>query len=89
MVNSHLLNITLKSFMDFSIRSWEDDFSDSELERYSNLKCLLPSGRVKPGLVPIVKEFDINWGADWRSNVWEEGRRCIHVEHMVEREGLL
>jgi len=44
--------------MDFSIRSWEDDFSDAELERYSNLKCLLPS-RVIPSLVAIVKEFDI------------------------------
>jgi len=32
-------NITLKAFMDSPVRSWEDDFTDVERERYTNLKC--------------------------------------------------
>ena len=67
--------VTLKSFMDIPVRSWEHDFSVVERERYVNLKCLLPSGRVVPGLVPIVREFDSQWGVQRRVSVWEDGRR--------------
>jgi len=82
-------NITLKSFMDSPVRSWEDDFTDVDRERYTNLKCLLPCGRMVPGLVPIVREFDINWTSHWRSSVWEDGRRCFRVENVVESDGLV
>jgi len=49
----------------------------------------MPSGRILPGLVPIVKEFDNNWGAQRRIAVWEDGRRSFRVENVVERYGLL
>jgi len=50
---------------------------------------MLPSGRLIPGQVPIVKEFDRNWPPKWRASVWADGRRCILVEHMVEDEGIV
>ena len=58
-------------------------------KQYINLKCLLPSGRIVAGQVPIVKEFDINWGHDWRSSVSEDRRHSFRLETKVEREGLL
>ena len=79
--------VTLKSFMDTPVRSWVNDFTDVEGERYSNLKCLMPSGRILPGLVPNVKEFDNNWGAQRRIAVWEDGRRSFRVENVVEPYG--
>lgn len=84
-----LNNLTLQSFMDFPVRSWVDDFMPTKRKHYTNLKCLLPSGRIVPGLVPIVKEFDINWGHDWRCSIWEDERRSFRVETVVEQEGLL
>ena len=81
--------ITLKSFKDYPVRSWEDDFAHIDRQRYNNLKCLLPTGRILPGLVPIVKEFDMNWPSEWRPSVWEDGRRSFRVENIVERDGYL
>ena len=52
-----------KSFMDVSVRSLVDDFTPIEHKRFKNLKCLVPSGSVVPGLVLIVKEVDVNWDA--------------------------
>jgi len=74
----------LKSFMDVPVRSWVDDFTPTERKWYKNLKSLLLSGRVVPGLVPIVKEFEINWHAHWRRSVWEDRRRSMQVENVVE-----
>jgi len=56
--------LILQPFMDFLIRSWANDFSTEDGERLRNLKCLLPSSRVVPRQVPIVKEFDKNWPDD-------------------------
>ena len=81
--------LTLKSFMDVPLRSWDDDFPELERERYRNLKCMMPSGRLVPGLVPIVKEFDGTWDGERRIAVWEDGRRAFRVENVVERNGLL
>jgi len=81
--------VTLKSFMDIPVRSWEHDFSVVERERYMNLKCLLPSGRVLSGLVPIVREFETEWGVERRVSMWEDGRRAFRVENVVERYGLM
>jgi len=50
---------------------------------------MLPTGRIVPGLVPIVKEFDRNLSHEWRSRIWEDGRQIFRVENMVEREGLI
>ena len=74
MLNSPLLTVLLQSFMNFSMRSWEDDFTNVDRKQYTNLKCMLPSGRIVPGLVPIVKEFDGNWDIQWRLLIWEDGR---------------
>jgi len=82
-------NITMKSFMDFPVPSWEDDFNDRDRVRYTNLKCLLPSGRILPGLVPIVREFGRNWPPHWRTLVCKDGRRSFRVENIVERDGIL
>lgn len=84
-----LPNIVLQSFMDCPVRSWDDDFTCEDRTRLQNLKCMLPSGRLLPGQVPIVKEFDPHWTQDWRASLWADGRRCFRVEHMSEREGLL
>ena len=65
-------NVTLQSFMDFSVRSWDDDFTNVQRKRYTNLKCMLPASRIVPDLVPIVKESDRNWGHEWRSRIWED-----------------
>ena len=65
--------LTLKSFMNVPIRSWDDDFPELDRERYRNLKCIMPSGRLLPGLVPIVKEFDGTWDGERRISVWEDG----------------
>lgn len=74
--------------MDFPVLSWVDDITPIERKDYTNLKCLLPSGRIVPGQVPIVKEFGINWGHDWRSSIWEDGRHSFRLKTIVEREGL-
>jgi len=63
--------ITLKLFMDCLVRSSEDNFTDVDRERYTNLKCLLPSRRIMPGLVPIVREFGINLTSHWRTSAWK------------------
>ena len=49
----------------------------------------MPLGRVVPGLMPIVREFDTEWGVEWRVSVWDDGRRGFLVENVVERYGLL
>ena len=54
--------VTLESFVDIPVRSWEHDFTDMERQRYINLKRLMPSGRVAPGLVPIVRELNTECG---------------------------
>jgi len=81
---SPLDNVTLKSFMDLPVRPWVDDFTPTERHRYKNLKCLLPGRRVLPSLVPIVKEFGSNWDPQWQRKVWEEGRRSMRAENVVE-----
>ena len=82
-------NITLKLFMDFPVRSWADDFTHIDQEQYTNLKCLLLSGRILPGLVPIIREFNMKWLSNWRTSIWEDGRRSFRVKHIVERDGQL
>ena len=74
--------------MDCPVRSWED-FNGRDRKRLKNLKCKLPAGRVVPGQVPIVREFDRNWAQDWRATVWADGRKCIRVEHMVQQEDIV
>jgi len=81
--------LTLKSFMDVPLRSWDDDFSELDRQRYMNLKCMMPSGRLLPVLVPIVKKFNPTWDVQRRISVWEDGRRAFHVDNVVERNGLL
>ncbi|KAJ8442479.1 hypothetical protein Cgig2_022362 [Carnegiea gigantea] len=83
-----LPNLFLQSLMDCPVRSW-DNFSPVDRKRLRRLKCMLPSGRLVPGQVSIVKEFDANWPPEWRASVWADGRRCIRVEHMVEDEGIV
>jgi len=83
-----LNNVFLESLMDYPVWSW-DDFSLVDRKRLRNLKCKLPSGRIVPGQVPVVKEFDGNWTARWRATVWADGRRCLRVAHMVEEADIV
>ena len=83
-----LQNVVLQSLMDCPVRSW-DDFNGTDRKRLRNLKCMLPNGRLAPGQVPIVREFDRNWRQEWRATVWADGRKCIRVEHMVEEEDIV
>ena len=81
--------LTLKSFMDVPVRSWDNYFPELDRQRYMNLKCMMPNGRLLPGLMPIVKEFDPTWDVERRMSVWEDGRRAFCVENVVERNSLL
>lgn len=83
-----LPTVFLQSVMDIAVRLW-DDFSNVDRKRLRNLKCLLPSGVVVPGQVPIVKEFYPNWPRHWTTLVWADGRRLFRLEHMVERDGIV
>jgi len=58
-------NISLQTFMDFPVQLW-DDFNPSKRKKLRNLQCLLLSGRLVPGQVPLVQEFDPNWLQEWK-----------------------
>jgi len=82
-------NFTLKSFMELPVQPWDEDFAHIDQQRYPNLKCILLSGRILPSLIPILREFDINWPSNWPTSVWEDGGMSFYVENIVERDSLL
>ena len=81
-------NISLQTFMDFPMRLW-DDFNSSARKKLRNLQYLLPSGRLVPRQVPLVREFDPNWPLEWKEQLWADGRRCFRLEHICEQDEVL